>query len=121
VAREFEAVGVVGLGTMGAGITEVVARSGLRVIAIEQDAAGIERGRSHLDNSTARAIARGKLTEEDARALLDRVTLSTDMADLADVDLVIEAVPERLELKAKIKLLKAPLPPGQGTRIDQLV
>jgi 3-hydroxybutyryl-CoA dehydrogenase len=102
VARDFETVGVVGLGTMGAGITEVFARSGLRVIGIEQDAAGIERGLSHLENSTARATARGKLTEEDARALLDRVTLSTDVAELGDVDLVIEAVPERLELKAEI-------------------
>ena len=102
MARDFETVGVVGLGTMGAGITEVFARSGLRVIGIEQDAAGIERGLSHLENSTARATARGKLTEEDARALLDRVTLSTDVAELGDVDLVIEAVPERLELKAEI-------------------
>ncbi|MBO0850756.1 MAG: 3-hydroxyacyl-CoA dehydrogenase family protein [Pseudonocardia sp.] len=102
MAREFEAVGVVGLGTMGAGIAEVFARNGLRVVGVEQDAAGVARGRGHLEHSTARATARGKLSEEDARALLDRIMVTTDLTDLADVDLVIEAVPERLDLKADI-------------------
>jgi len=102
VAREFEAVGVVGLGTMGAGIAEVFARSGLRVFGVEQDEAGLVRARGHLESSTSRALARGKLTEDEAKALLDRITLTTDLHDLADVDLVIEAVPERLDLKAGI-------------------
>jgi 3-hydroxybutyryl-CoA dehydrogenase len=102
VAREFEAVGVVGLGTMGAGIAEVFARNGLRVVGVELNANGLDRARAHLENSTARAQARGKLTEEDAKALLGRIELTSELADLADVDLVIEAVPERLELKIAI-------------------
>jgi 3-hydroxybutyryl-CoA dehydrogenase len=102
VAREFEVVGVVGLGTMGAGIAEVFARNGLRVIGVEEGSTGLSRGRAHLEASTSRALSRGKLTEEAAKALLDRITLTTELADLADVDLVIEAVPERLDLKADL-------------------
>jgi 3-hydroxybutyryl-CoA dehydrogenase len=102
VARDFEAVGVVGLGTMGAGIAEVFARNGLRVVGVELDEAGLARARAHLEKSTSRAQARGKLTEEDAQALLGRIQLTSQLTDLADVDLVIEAVPERLELKTAI-------------------
>jgi 3-hydroxybutyryl-CoA dehydrogenase len=102
VAREFRTVGVVGLGTMGAGIVEVFARNGLRVVAAELDAEAVERGRAHLRTSTARAVGRGKLTQDDADALLDRITTTTSLADLADTDLVVEAVPENLELKAGI-------------------
>ncbi|MGQ0481517.1 MAG: 3-hydroxyacyl-CoA dehydrogenase family protein [Pseudonocardia sp.] len=102
MARQFETVGVVGLGTMGAGIAEVFARNGLWVIGIEQDAAGADRGRAHLENSTARAQERGKLSAEEAAALLDRITISTELADLADADLVVEAVPERLDLKTRL-------------------
>jgi 3-hydroxybutyryl-CoA dehydrogenase len=66
------------------------------------DPAGVDRARGHLESSTARAKSRGKLTEDEAAALLDRIQLSTDLNDLAEVDLVIEAVPERLDLKASI-------------------
>ena len=62
MAREFRTVGVVGLGTMGAGIVEVFARNGLHVIAAEVDDDAVARGRSHLDTSTSRAVGRGKLT-----------------------------------------------------------
>jgi 3-hydroxybutyryl-CoA dehydrogenase len=99
VTREFEVVGVIGLGTMGAGIAEVFARNGLRVIGVEQDSAGLDRGKAHLEASTSRALSRGKMTADEVKELLDRVTLTTELADLADVDLVIEAVPERMELK----------------------
>jgi 3-hydroxybutyryl-CoA dehydrogenase len=102
VAREFSTIGVVGLGTMGAGIAEVFARSGFDVIAVEMDEAGIERGRDHLEHSTGRAVARGKLDESDQAALLGRITTTTSLEDLADVDFVVEAVPERLELKAAV-------------------
>ena len=102
MAREFRTVGVVGLGTMGAGIVEVFARKGLQVIAVETDAEAVERGRSHLETSTARAVGRGKLTQDDADALLARITTTTSLADLAEADLVIEAVPESLDLKAQV-------------------
>src|SRR3954470_15427295 len=88
VAREFRTVGVVGLGTMGAGIVEVFARNGLHVIATEVDEDAVARGVAHLQSSTARAVGRGKLTQEDADALLARVTPTTSLADLADADLV---------------------------------
>jgi 3-hydroxybutyryl-CoA dehydrogenase len=87
---------------MGAGIVEVFARNGLHVLAAEVDAEAVERGRAHLETSTARAVGRGKLTQDDADALLGRITTTTSLADLADVDLVVEAVPESLELKARV-------------------
>jgi 3-hydroxybutyryl-CoA dehydrogenase len=102
VAREFRTVGVVGLGTMGAGIVEVFARNGLDVVAVEVDLEAVERGRMHLETSTARAVGRGKLTREDADALLARISTTTSLADLADADLVVEAVPESLDLKATL-------------------
>jgi 3-hydroxybutyryl-CoA dehydrogenase len=102
VSREFKTVGVIGLGTMGAGIAEVIARTGLSVVAVEVDQAGLDRGRGHLEHSTARAVDRGKLSAQDRQALLDRIGFATDLAALRDVDLVIEAVPERLDLKADV-------------------
>ncbi|WP_024936479.1 3-hydroxyacyl-CoA dehydrogenase [Actinomadura welshii] len=98
----FSRVGVVGLGTMGAGIAEVVARGGLAVVGIEVNRDALERGRGHLESSTGRAVKRGRLTEDAQREILGRITLSTDFADLGDCDLVIEAVPERLDLKRKV-------------------
>ena len=100
--REFRTVGVVGMGTMGAGIVEVFARSGLQVVAAEVDADGVERGQAHLKTSLARAVGRGKLTQQDADDLQARITTTTSLADMADVDLVVEAVPEHLDLKAGV-------------------
>src|SRR3954453_11790945 len=102
MTREFTQVGVVGLGTMGAGIAEVFARTGLSVVAAEVDEAAVERGRGHVEGSTGRAVARGKLSEEDHQALLERITYTTDLNDFAEVDLVVEAVPEHLDLKRSI-------------------
>jgi 3-hydroxybutyryl-CoA dehydrogenase len=102
VAREFSRVGVVGMGTMGSGIAEVMARSGLEVIAVEVDQESLDRGREHLEHSTGRALARGKLDAAGKEALLGRIRFATDLAELADCDLVVEAVPERLELKATV-------------------
>jgi 3-hydroxybutyryl-CoA dehydrogenase len=87
---------------MGAGIAEVLARGGLAVVGIEVNQDALERGRGHLENSTGRAVKRGRLTEDAQREILGRVTLSTDFADLGDCDLVIEAVPERLDLKRTV-------------------
>ncbi|GAA1152974.1 3-hydroxybutyryl-CoA dehydrogenase [Kribbella jejuensis] len=102
MARELTTVGVVGLGTMGAGIAEVFARHGLTVVGVERDEEAAERGRGHIQHSTDRAVKRGKLSVEDQQALFDRVTFATSMEALADCDLVIEAVVERLELKREI-------------------
>ncbi|HEX2130293.1 MAG TPA: 3-hydroxybutyryl-CoA dehydrogenase [Actinophytocola sp.] len=102
MAHGFGCVGVVGLGTMGAGIAEVVARTGIRVIGVELDDEGVERARGHLEHSTERALAGGKLDPAARSALLGRIDYTTRLADLADADLVIEAIPESLELKARV-------------------
>jgi 3-hydroxybutyryl-CoA dehydrogenase len=102
VAREINKVGVVGLGTMGAGIVEVFARKGIEVIAIEVNDAALDRGRSTLTGSTDRAVAKGKLTPADRDALLGRIAFAVGLGTLTDVDLVIEAVPEQLDLKQQI-------------------
>ena len=95
-------VAVVGLGTMGAGIAEVFARGGREVIGVEVDQEALDRGAGHLRKSTDRAVSRGKLSTEDAAALHSRITLTTDFSALAGADLVIEAVPERMELKHEL-------------------
>jgi len=90
------------MGTMGAGIAEVLARTGLAVAAVDVDDDALARGREHLEHSTGRAVERGKLDEAAQRELLDRIRFSTTLADLSDVDFVIEAVPEQLDLKSRI-------------------
>ncbi|MEW2592548.1 3-hydroxybutyryl-CoA dehydrogenase [Micromonospora aurantiaca] len=102
MAREFTRVGVVGLGTMGAGIVEVFARNGVDVTAVEISDAALERGRVTLTGSTDRAVAKGKLAEAERDALLARVDFRVGLDALHDVDLVIEAVPEHLDLKQRI-------------------
>lgn len=102
MAGQVKTVGVVGVGTMGAGIAEVLSRTGLDVVAVEVDADGVARGRGHLEHSTGRALERGKLDEKSRRELLDRIRFTTKLTDLAEVDLVVEAVPERLDLKSQI-------------------
>jgi 3-hydroxybutyryl-CoA dehydrogenase len=101
-AVQIRTAGVVGLGTMGAGIVEVFARAGLDVVAIEIDEALLSAGRSRVEGSLGRAVDRGRLSEADRDAHLARVRFSTDRSELAAADLVIEAVPERLEIKAAL-------------------
>jgi 3-hydroxybutyryl-CoA dehydrogenase len=101
-AREFRTVGVVGLGTMGAGIAEVFARNGISVVGVEINDEALNRGRQHLEHSTGRAVKRGKITEADQAEILGRITLTTEMKDLADADIVVEAVVESLEVKKGI-------------------
>jgi 3-hydroxybutyryl-CoA dehydrogenase len=100
--RTFATIGVVGLGTMGAGIAEVFARNGFSVVGVEQNDEAVARGHQHLENSTARAVKREKLTQDEADELLGRITLSTSMKDLHEADFVIEAVVESLETKKSI-------------------
>ena len=87
---------------MGAGITEVFARNGLNVVGVEVSREAAEKGEATLHHSTGRALSRGKLTEQEQSELHDRVSYTTDFADLAECDLVVEAVPEHLDLKRHI-------------------
>ncbi|MFB9732531.1 3-hydroxyacyl-CoA dehydrogenase family protein [Ornithinimicrobium kibberense] len=100
--REIGTVGVIGLGTMGAGIVEVFARGGLRVVGVETTQELADRGRAILQASTDRAVKKGRLDEDGQAEILGRVTITTRMADLADADLVVEAVPEILDLKHRV-------------------
>ncbi|WP_310962677.1 3-hydroxyacyl-CoA dehydrogenase family protein [Nocardioides terrisoli] len=102
MARDFKTIGVVGLGTMGAGIAEVFARNGFDVVGIELNDEGVARGRQHLENSTGRAVARGKLSEADQQALLGRISFSTELKDLAGADLVVEAIVESIDAKKDV-------------------
>ncbi|HUZ56122.1 MAG TPA: 3-hydroxyacyl-CoA dehydrogenase NAD-binding domain-containing protein [Streptosporangiaceae bacterium] len=99
---EIRAVGVVGLGTMGAGIAEVFARAGLRVTAVEADPDALSRGMAILDGSLGRAVSRGKLTKDEYAQIVGRVRPGPTMASLAGADLVIEVVPEQLAIKRQI-------------------
>ncbi len=102
MAREFSTIGVVGLGTMGAGIAEVFARNGFAVVGVEPGEEQLIRGRAHVERSTGRAKARGRLSGEEQQAILDRISFTTTMADLKDCQLIVEAVVERLDLKRSV-------------------
>ncbi|WP_255738985.1 3-hydroxyacyl-CoA dehydrogenase family protein [Frankia sp. CiP3] len=102
MAQDFTKVGVVGLGTMGAGITEVLARAGIEVVGVELDGETLARGLDHIRHSTERAVSRGKLTEADRDALFDRIHAGTDLTAVAQCRLVVEAVPERIEDKRAV-------------------
>ena len=102
MSGEISKVGVVGLGTMGAGIVEVFARNGFDVVGLDMSEIAVERGRGHIEKSTDRAVARGKLTAEERDEVIGRIRLTQDYADLSDRELVIEAVPENLDLKREI-------------------
>ncbi|WRL62687.1 3-hydroxybutyryl-CoA dehydrogenase [Blastococcus brunescens] len=102
MARELNEVGVVGLGTMGAGIAEVLARAGLSVTAVEVTDEALARGRGHVEQSTDRAVSRGKLDAAERDTIFERIRFTTSLEDLAQAELVIEAIPERMELKADV-------------------
>jgi 3-hydroxybutyryl-CoA dehydrogenase len=99
---EFREVAVVGLGTMGAGIAEVFARAGLRVVTIEADPAALSRGMSLLEGSLARAVSRGRLTGQEQADIMCRVRPAGGFDEAAAADLAVEAVPERLEIKRQV-------------------
>src|SRR3954451_9189379 len=100
--RTFKTIGVVGLGTMGAGIAEVFARNGFSVIGVELNDEAVDRGRQHLEHSTGRAVRRGKLSEAEQAGLLGLISFTTTMKDLHEADFVVEAVVESLEVKKAI-------------------
>ncbi len=97
-----DTVGIVGAGAMGSGIIEVAGRSGLRVIAREFSPEAVEAGRARVEGSTEKAVSRGKLDEVTRDTALANLTWTTEFADLAECDLVIEAVVENLDLKLEI-------------------
>jgi 3-hydroxybutyryl-CoA dehydrogenase len=97
-----ERVGVVGCGLMGSGIAEVSARAGLDVVVCELDAGAAESGQRRITTSLDRGVRSGKLSEADRDAALARLTISTDLDELADRQLVVEAVVEDEALKTSV-------------------
>jgi 3-hydroxybutyryl-CoA dehydrogenase len=99
---EIRKVGVVGLGTMGAGIAQISVQSGFDTVGREVSDELAERGRATVARYLARGVEKGRLSEGERDAAVGRLTLTTDIADLADCDLVIEAALEELELKREL-------------------
>ena len=98
-AEDVRTVGVIGCGLMGSGIAEVVARAGQHALVLETSDELAERGRQRIETSTLRAVERGRLDAEERATVLGRISLTTDVLDLADVDLVIEAATEDHDTK----------------------
>ncbi len=97
-----ERVGVVGCGLMGSGIAEVCARAGLDVMVREVTQEAAEAGRARLVKSLDRGLSAGKLTEDERDAAVARLGFTTEMAELADRQLVVEAVVEDEAMKVDI-------------------
>jgi 3-hydroxybutyryl-CoA dehydrogenase len=104
VTREIRKVGVVGLGTMGAGIAQISVQAGFETVGREVTSELAERGRATIDRYLGRAVEKARMTTAEKDAALDRLTLTTDVAALAGCDLVIEAIVE--ELDAKVDLFR---------------
>jgi len=95
-------VGVVGLGTMGAGIAQVCLQAGFEVVGREVESEHGERARERIDHYLARGVEKERLTQDEKDAALGRLTLTTELADLADCQLVIEAAFEDLAVKREL-------------------
>jgi 3-hydroxybutyryl-CoA dehydrogenase len=110
----FTEIGVVGAGFMGTGIAESAARAGLAVHVYEPSAAPLERSRSSLEKSIMRAVQRGKLGEDEAQQMLQRISYTTDLESLAGAEVVVEAVIEDEQVKSRVFAdLDAALPDAQ--------
>src|SRR4051812_10013553 len=99
---EISRVGVVGLGTMGAGIAQVCLQAGLEVVGRDVSDELGQRARGTIDHYLSRGVEKGRLSADDKDAALGRLTLTTDLADLASCHLVIEAAFEDLDVKREL-------------------
>jgi 3-hydroxybutyryl-CoA dehydrogenase len=102
VAREISEVGVVGLGTMGAGIAQVCVQGGVEVVGREIGAELGERAAERIGHFLTRAVEKGKMEQADRDAAMARLRLTTELGDLAGCDLVIEAAFEDLDVKREL-------------------
>ncbi|MEU9577412.1 3-hydroxyacyl-CoA dehydrogenase family protein [Streptomyces chilikensis] len=101
-ASALRTVAVVGLGTMGSGIAELLTRAGREVVGIDISPEAAARAAASLETSTARSVAKGKLTEAEREQVVGRLRTSADLADAAGADLVIEVAPESYDVKQRI-------------------
>jgi 3-hydroxybutyryl-CoA dehydrogenase len=99
---EIRTIGVVGAGTMGHGIAQVAAQSGYEVVLVDAAPAALARGQAQIGKGYERLVGKGKLSAEARDQALARLKTAGDLAALAQADLVVEAVVERLEVKASV-------------------
>ena len=99
---QIETIGVVGAGTMGHGIAQVAAGAGYKVLLRDVDRESLTRGIQSIERNLAKGIQLGKLTDEEGDLTLQHIRGTTKLEDLAVADLIIEAVPEQLNLKQQI-------------------
>jgi 3-hydroxybutyryl-CoA dehydrogenase len=99
---EIKKLGVIGAGVMGNGIAQVAAQIGLDVVMRDIEDAFVERGMKGIDKFLSRSVEKGKLEAKEKDNIMGRIKGTTDMADLKDVDFVVEAVIEDLDLKKKV-------------------
>lgn len=99
---EIKKVGVVGCGLMGSGIAQVCAQSNYGVTILEANEGLLEKGLESIGRFLAKGVEKGKMTEKEKGAVLDRIKGTTDMTEFSQCDLVIEAVPEIMDLKKKV-------------------
>jgi 3-hydroxybutyryl-CoA dehydrogenase len=102
MAQQIEKVGVLGAGLMGHGIAQVAAQSGYEVVLREVDEATLQKGIGKIEKQLARAVEKEKSTQEEADAVRGRIKGTVSYGDLADCDLVIEAITESLPLKLEM-------------------
>lgn len=100
--ESIRSVAIIGMGTMGTGIAEVIARHGIAVKAIDVDDDALDAARQRIETSTERAVSRGKLTASERVELLERIVFTTNFQECVAIDMVIEAVTEDIDLKRKI-------------------
>jgi 3-hydroxybutyryl-CoA dehydrogenase len=99
---EIKKIMVIGAGQMGSGIAQVIAQAGVEVILQDLKDDFVNRGIASISKNLARQVEKGRLTEEERDAILLRIQTSTDVADAKDVDMVIEAAVENMEIKKNI-------------------
>ena len=99
---QISTVGVIGAGTMGNGIAQVSAAAGLSVIMVDVAQAAVDRGLAAIGTSLDRLVKKEKLSAQDAAAVRARIRATTQYADLAQADLVIEAATENVDIKRRI-------------------
>ena len=95
-------VGVVGCGLMGHGISQICAQAGWEVVVRESDQGQLDKGMGKIEKQLGRAVEKGKMEQSEADAVRGRITPTLDYADLADSDLVIEAITEDLDRKLEM-------------------
>mmetsp|Transcript_23060 Transcript_23060/g.27282 ORF Transcript_23060/g.27282 Transcript_23060/m.27282 type:complete len:324 (+) Transcript_23060:56-1027(+) len=103
-SSSFDSMGVVGLGLMGHGVCQVAAASGKHnnVIAYETEQQFLDKGQSRIEGSVAKLLSRERISSEEADRILGSITYTTDPNDLANVDFLVEAVIENIDLKKEL-------------------